>query len=117
MSVGVLAHSIEVRSSPVHGRGVYAIRDLPRGTSIGRYEGQRFTDEQLLSVDWQSRHGGKTYLFGLSDGTTIDGARGGNATRFVNHCCSPNCQVVEEAGEDGRLHLRMFTTEAIAAGT
>jgi SET domain-containing protein len=29
-------------------------------------------------------------LFGLSDGTLIDGAEGGNATRHINHSCEPN---------------------------
>jgi SET domain-containing protein len=35
--------------------------------------------------------GGVTYLFALSDGATIDGSDGGNATRYINHSCRPNC--------------------------
>lgn len=116
MTVFVAAHSIEVRTSLVHGRGVYASRRLLKGTSIGLYGGRRYTSEQLLKVDWYKRHGGMTYLFSLSDGTTIDGAQGGNATRFLNHCCEPNCEAVEEVGEDGQFHLRVVTTKTIVVG-
>ncbi len=41
---------------------------------------------------------GHTFLFGLSDGRVIDGGRGGNSTRWLNHACDANCQAVEEAG-------------------
>jgi SET domain-containing protein len=116
MPVPVIAHSIEVRTSPVHGRGVYAIRRLPKGTCIGVYEGRRYTSEQLLKIDWKKRHGGMTYLFSLSDGTTIDGAQGGNATRFLNHCCTPNCEAGEETDANGQISLRIVTTQAIAEG-
>lgn len=116
MTVSVTAHSIEVRASLVHGRGVYASRRLPKGTSIGLYEGKRYTSEQLLTVDWHKRHRGMTYLFSLSDGTTIDGGQGGNATRFLNHSCEPNCEAVEEIEAGGSIHLRVLTAKAIAAG-
>ncbi|RZI54459.1 MAG: SET domain-containing protein [Pseudomonas sp.] len=117
MTVLVAAHSIEVRTSRVHGRGVYASRRLPKGTFIGLYEGRRYTSEQLLKVDWHKRHGGMTYLFGLSDGMTIDGAQGGNATRFLNHCCEPNCEAVEVIETDGCIRLRVVSTKTIATGT
>lgn len=117
MSVLVAVDSIEVRTSLVHGRGVYAVRRLPKGMSIGMYVGRRYTSEQLLKVDWHKRHGGMTCLFSLSDGITIDGAQGGNATRFLNHCCEPNCEAVEEIEADGSIHLRVVTTKIIATGS
>lgn len=108
---------IEVRASPIHGREVYALRKLPRGTCIGVYEGRRYTSAALLNVDWDRRHHGMTYLFNLSDGTTIDGGEGGNATRFLNHACSPNCQAVEVTNDQGRLNLELVTLKAVRAGT
>lgn len=57
-----------------------------------------------------------TYLFGLSDGTTIDGAEGGNATRHLNHACEPNCEAQEEHGEGGQLVLRIEAIRHIRAG-
>lgn len=107
---------IEIRASPVHGRGVYALRRLPSGTCIGLYEGRRYTEAALLKVDWARRHRGMTYLFSLSDGTTIDGAEGGNATRFLNHACAPNCHAEEVVDALGVLTLRLVTSRAIPAG-
>lgn len=107
---------IEVRASPVHGCGVHALRRLPRGTCIGVYEGRRYGEAALLEVDWSRRHHGLTYLFSLSDGTTIDGGEGGNATRFLNHSCEPNCQAVEVTDARGRIDLRLVTLRSIAAG-
>jgi SET domain-containing protein len=107
---------IEVRASPIHGRGVYARSRLLQGTCIGVYEGRRYSAAALLEVDWRTRHDGMTYLFNLSDGTTIDGADGGNAMRFLNHACEPNCEAVEKTGEDGRIHLQLVTLRPVSAG-
>jgi hypothetical protein len=107
---------IEVRGSPIHGQGVYARRRLSRGTCIGVYEGRRYSAAALLEVDWSVRHEGMTYLFNLSDGTTIDGADGGNATRFLNHACKPNCVAQERVDEQGHLTLELITARAVAAG-
>jgi DnaJ-class molecular chaperone len=41
---------------------------------------------------------GRTFFFGLDDRHVIDGARGGNSARWLNHCCQPNC----EAEQKGR---------------
>ena len=106
-----LAH-IEVRHSSVHGHGVFAARDLPPGTLIGVYAGRRYTAHEAGAMAWDDR---LTYLFALSDGTLIDGAQGGNATRHLNHACEPNCEAVEDYDEDGRLTVRIETTQSIRA--
>ncbi|HJS53226.1 MAG TPA: SET domain-containing protein-lysine N-methyltransferase [Chitinophagaceae bacterium] len=33
------------------------------------------------------------YVMGLSETMVIDGERNGNDARFMNHHCSPNCEV------------------------
>lgn len=104
---------IEVRISNVHGLGVFALCDLPAGAFIGHYEGQRFSEAQANRISWDNR---LTYLFGLSDGTILDGARGGNATRHLNHACDPNCEAVEERDGTGKIVLRIETMRPIAAG-
>lgn len=104
---------VEVRHSGVHGLGVFALRALPVGTVVGRYEGRRYTPEEVEQGDWDSR---LTYLFGLSDGAVIDGAEGGNATRHLNHACEPNCEAVEYHDECGELAIRIETTREVNQG-
>ncbi|WPG41040.1 SET domain-containing protein [Variovorax sp. EBFNA2] len=104
---------IEVRHSDVHGAGAFALCDLPRGSLIGLYTGRRYSADEAHGEDWDNR---LTYLFGLSDGTTIDGAEGGNATRHLNHACEPNCEAQEEYGEGGQLVLRIEAIRRIRAG-
>ena len=105
--------AVEVRSSPVHGAGAFALLALPRGALIGFYEGRRYPPDVLVEADSTTEI---TYLFGLSDGTTIDGMEGGNATRHLNHSCAPNCEASEHCRADGSLELRIVAKRAIAAG-
>ena len=107
-----LAH-VEVRHSSVHGHGVFAARELPPGTLVGVYAGRRYGAREAGAMAWDD---GLTYLFGLSDGTLIDGAQGGNATRHLNHACEPNCEAVEEYADDGPLTVRIETIKAIRVG-
>lgn len=104
---------IEVRPSGVHGHGVFAVRDLPADTLVGVYAGKRYAAHEAEAVATQE---GLTYLFGLSDGSVIDGAEGGNATRHLNHACEPNCEAIEEYARNGKLVVKIHTLHAIAAG-
>jgi SET domain-containing protein len=104
---------IEVRHSPVHGHGVFASRDLPRGTQLGIYAGKRYTERQAGTRTWDDK---LTYLFGLSDGSVIDGGDGGNATRHLNHACTPNCQAVESVGARKKLTVAIETLRRVKAG-
>ncbi len=104
---------IRVGPSTIHGLGAFATRDMPAGTFLGFYEGRRYNAEQIAAKTWDDQ---LTYLFTLSDGMTIDGGKGGNATRHLNHCCDPNCEAVEEYDDAGRLLLRFQTLVAVEAG-
>ena len=105
--------AVHVRNSRVHGRGVFAREPLASGVVVGVYAGQRYGADELEHHVWDD---GLTYLFGLSDGSVIDGAIGGNATRFLNHACDPNCEAVEFYDGDDRLCVRIETLCAIAVG-
>ena len=83
--------AVEVRRSDVHGRGVFALRNLRAGEVIGHYAGRRYGPDNT-HPGWNDQ---LTYLFGLSDGSVIDGTQGGNATRHINHACVPNVEAVE----------------------
>ncbi|MCY1237507.1 SET domain protein [compost metagenome] len=104
---------IRVGPSGVHGLGAFATRDLPAEAFLGLYEGRRYTKQEVASKLWDDQ---LTYLFTLTTGETIDGAKGGNATRHLNHSCEPNCEAVEEYDEAGEMVLRFQTMEAVEAG-
>ena len=103
---------VEVRRSRVHGHGVFATRELPAGAEIGRYAGRRYAPDDVHD-EWDDR---LTYLFGLSDGSMIDGAQGGNATRHLNHACEPNVEAIEEYDAADELVVVICATRNIAAG-
>jgi len=84
---------IEVRHSPVHGHGVFALRRIRRGTTVIEYLGERVTheeaDDRYSDKDPADNH---TFLFTVDAKTVIDGGVQGNDARFINHGCDPNCQ-------------------------
>ena len=79
---------IEVRHSPIHGRGVFATRRIRKGREIIEYKGKRISHAE---ADAEGPDTGHTFLFTLNDEYVIDAGRGGNAARFINHSCKPNC--------------------------
>jgi uncharacterized protein len=104
---------LDVRDSHVHGSGVFALRTFAAGDPIASYEGRRIAQEACGGDRWDHR---LTYLFGLSDGSMIDGAVGGNATRHINHSCAPNCIAYEVEDGDGPLRVEIEAVTEIAVG-
>lgn len=88
-----------VRPSPIQGRGGFAVRPVPRGTRIIEYVGERIihaeADARYDDGAMQRHH---TFLFAVDGDTVLDAVVGGNASRFLNHPCRPNCAPVIEAG-------------------
>jgi hypothetical protein len=99
---------VEVRQSEIHGQGVFALRDFLGGEEIGLYAGRRFAPDES-HAGWDDQ---LTYLFGLSDGSVIDGAQGGNATWHINHACSPNVEAVERRAYNDELELVVLPSAA-----
>jgi SET domain-containing protein len=86
-----------VRRSRIHGRGVYATRPIASGTRIVEYLGDRVNHEEA-DARYESRpqDDGHTFLFVVDDKLCIDAGVGGNAARFINHSCDPNCETLIE---------------------
>ncbi|BBQ03475.1 SET domain-containing protein-lysine N-methyltransferase (plasmid) [Burkholderia sp. SFA1] len=95
---------IAVRTSPVHGRGVFTLKSIGAGDLIIEYAGQVISGKEAQRrFERSSAEDGHTFFFGLADGSVIDGAHGGNSARWINHSCRPNA----EAEEDGsRVFIR-----------
>ena len=101
-----------VRHSHIHGRGVFAMRAIPKGTRLMEYLGERIThaeaDRRYAKEHEFSPH---TMLFAVNDKVVIDATRRGNSARYINHSCAPNCEAVEE---EGRIFIE--TLRKIAPG-
>jgi SET domain-containing protein len=87
-----------VRRSSVHGKGVFATRPLAAGERVLQYKGEIISWRDAVKRHEQEGIEGHTFLFGLSDGSVIDGSRGGNSARWLNHSCAPNCETIEDNG-------------------
>lgn len=97
------AVAYEVRKSPVHGNGVFALRPIAAGERIIEYRGERITwDEATRRAAERGGPVNHTFYFSLADGNVIDGGRRGNDARWINHACEPNCEAYED---DGRVYI------------
>jgi SET domain-containing protein len=86
---------IVVRRSPIQGRGVFATRPIAEGERIVEYTGVLISHEEADALcDDESMRRHHTFLFAVDDRWVIDGARGGNESRYINHSCDPNCESV-----------------------
>jgi hypothetical protein len=101
------------RSSPIHGNGVFAARDLPKDLTLIEYRGRRLTHAQANRAYGGEVDSGHTFLFTLNEKYLIDGNEGGNVARWINHSCEPNCQafVIEHAGGDPRRDRVVIDTK------
>lgn len=99
-----------VRNSGIHGKGVFALTRIPKGTRLIEYKGERLTDAQV-DKRYAKDENPHTFLFALDDGMVIDATTGGNSARWINHSCAPNCEAVDD--ED---HIYIETLRAIRPG-
>jgi uncharacterized protein len=93
-----------VRNSAIHGRGVFATRTIRKGADIIEYRGRRITADEADDLpDSDPDNPFHTFLFELNDGRVIDAGVRGNAARWINHSCRPNCEPYED--DDCRVFI------------
>ena len=96
-SAAAQSQLVEARRSSIHGTGVYAIAFIKKGTRIIEYLGERISNAEAdRRYELKGDDDGHTFLFIASSRTVIDAGIDGNAARFINHHCSPNCETVIE---------------------
>ena len=114
-----LLRAYSVRASTIHGRGVFAARNLPPHHTLVEYRGRLLTHAQADASFNENVDSGHTFLFTLNDHYVIDAGVGGNSARWINHSCDPNCQaVVLESPRENPAGDRIViqTIRAIQAG-
>ena len=108
--------NIVVKSSPIHGKGVFAAKPIKKGAALIEYKGER--------ISWklaEKRHPhdpkdpNHTFYFSLEDGRVIDAKYGGNAARWINHSCKPNCKTREDLF-DGKPRVFVYAIRSLKLG-
>ena len=103
---------IQTRRSGVHGNGVFAVQDIAEGETLIEYKGEIISWKEALRRHphdpTQPQH---TFYFHVDDDRVIDGNVNGNASRWINHSCDPNCEADEQKG---RVFIKALRN--IAAG-
>ncbi len=95
---------LQIRRSGVHGKGVYALQDIAQGETLIEYVG-----EIISWLEAQERHPhdpadpNHTFYFHVDESRVIDALYGGNASRWINHACDPNCEADDQ---DGRIFIK-----------
>jgi len=88
---------LTLRTSGIHGKGVFAREFIPAGTRLIEYVGERITPEESdTRYPYDPEVPYHTFLFQIDDDVVVDAGRGGNMSRFINHSCEPNCDAVIE---------------------
>jgi hypothetical protein len=109
------APGIERFMTDKKGFGVRTRQDIKKSTFISEYLGEVVTERefkdrmQTLYVN-DTHH----YCLNLDGGLVIDGHRMGSECRFVNHSCSPNCEI-QKWSVNGLFRMALFALRDIRA--
>lgn len=116
-----IAASSKTRSiilrSDIDGWGVFATRDIPGGEMIIEYVGEiiRPAISDLREVQY-SEKGIGCYMFEIIPGIIVDATMRGNAARYINHSCAPNCYSKTIALDNKRHVVVIFAKRRIQRG-
>ncbi|KAM8927699.1 LOW QUALITY PROTEIN: histone-lysine N-methyltransferase 2A [Pelodytes ibericus] len=108
--------AVGVYRSPIHGRGLFCRRNIDAGEMVIEYSGNvirsALTDKREKYYDGK---GIGCYMFRIDDSEVVDATMHGNAARFINHSCEPNCysRVIPI---DGQKHIVIFAMRKIYRG-
>jgi SET domain-containing protein len=103
-----LATGLSVRRSPINGKGCFATTRFARGRKIAEYTGERITD---LEARRRARNRRILRICDIDGRWSLDGARGGNGTHYINHSCDPSAYMKTIRG-----HILFFARRDISPG-
>jgi uncharacterized protein len=107
---------IIIGKSRIHSAGVFAGTDIPAGTRVIEYIGEKVTKAESdrradIPLKRNKKNGeyGAVYIFKLNKRHDIDGNVPYNTARFINHSCDPNCEAEISRGRVWIIALRGIT--------
>eukprot|EP00210_Caulerpa_lentillifera_P004802 g4584.t1 len=108
---------VEIRPADDKGFGLFAKALIHDGEFVTEYMGEILDEmEYLRRRTFYAESGHKHYYFmQIGNGEVIDACRMGNAGRFMNHSCDPNCETQKWLVK-GDLRVGFFTTRSVQAG-
>ena len=80
------------KSSNIDNRGLFASKNIKKGTKIIYYIGKIITKKQTENNP-KFDNDKALYLFNLNNRYDLDGDFTYNTARLINHSCNPNCEV------------------------
>ncbi|XP_077525286.1 histone-lysine N-methyltransferase 2B-like isoform X2 [Amblyomma americanum] len=108
--------AVGVYRSNIHGRGLYCKRNIDGGEMIIEYAGEviraALTDKR---EKYYESKGIGCYMFRIDDHEVVDATMHGNAARFINHSCEPNCYS-KVITVDNKKHIVIFALRSILKG-
>eukprot|EP00064_Thunnus_orientalis_P013043 superscaffoldBa00002074_g13080 len=108
--------AVGVYRSQIHGRGLFCKRNIDAGEMVIEYAG---TVIRAVLTDKREKYydskGIGCYMFRIDDFDVVDATMQGNAARFINHSCEPNCYS-RVINVDGRKHIVIFALRKIYRG-
>jgi uncharacterized protein len=97
---------IEINHSKIHNKGIFAKTDIPKGTKIIQYVGEKILKSEsdkradiTIEESENDQSKGAVYIFNLNKRYDIDGSVEWNTAKWINHSCSPNCETESDNKE------------------
>ena len=84
----------KTKKSKIDNLGLYAARDIKKGTKIIEYKGKVITRKEA-EENPKYDNDKAIYLFNLNKRFDLDGDFKFNTARLINQSCNPNCEAIE----------------------
>jgi uncharacterized protein len=94
----VILELLDLGTSRIEGRGMFARTEIFAGDRIIEYTGERISKEESMRRCTE----GNNYVFHINEEFDLDGSIESNLARFINHSCAPNA---EAELEDDRIWI------------
>ncbi|KAH9618394.1 hypothetical protein KSS87_021409 [Heliosperma pusillum] len=99
------------------GWGVEAAESINKGDFVIEYVGEVVDDVECTQRLWAMKNKDvkNFYMCEIRKDFTIDATFKGNASRFLNHSCDPNCKM-EKWQVEGEIRVGVFASRSIEVG-
>ncbi|XP_065887325.1 histone-lysine N-methyltransferase 2B-like isoform X2 [Dysidea avara] len=109
-------HTVGVYKSSIHGMGLFCKLPIDPFEMVIEYSGtvirSTLTDKR---EDYYNSKNIGCYMFRIDEHEVVDATMSGNAARFINHSCEPNCYS-KIITVDGRKKIIIFARRRIVPG-